>query len=157
MKQNLLKSVPVLDTEDREQNCERAILLGGTTIEIPAPYTDVAYFDKTENRWCLDYDHHHFVFVGEIWQEQKKWYLGNTLNRRVGKYHIQTTREDITHDNFFKWDIIINGEIIYDREIFYDFARILRYSDDETEIKEMIQCIIENRERSLQNLKELCN
>ena len=80
-----------------------------------------------------------------------------SLNRRVGKYHIQTTREDITHDNFFKWDIIINGEIIYDREIFYDFARILRYSDDETEIKEMIQCIIENRERSLQNLKELCN
>ena len=66
-------------------------------------------------------------------------------------------KEDITHDNFFKWDIIINGEIIYDREIFYDFARILRYSDDETEIIEMIQCIIENRERSLQNLKALCN
>ena len=66
-------------------------------------------------------------------------------------------KEDITYDNFFKWDIIINGEIIYNREIFYDFARTLRYSDDETEIKEMIQCIIENRERSLQNLKALCN
>ena len=150
-------SIPVLDTEDRNKKYEEAILLDGSTIKIYAPYIDAAYFDKNENRWCLDYDHHHFLFVGEIWQEQKVWYLGTTINRRIGKYHIQMIKEDITHDNFFKWDIIINGEIIYDREIFYDFARILRYSDDETEIKEMIQCIIENRERSLQNLKALCN
>ena len=152
---DFLKSVPVLDTEDREQKYEEAILLDGATIQIPAPYTDAAYFSKAEDKWCLDYDHHHFVFVGEIWQEQKKWYLGNTLNRRVGKYHIQTTREDITHDNFFKWDIIINGEVIRKDEIFYDFGFILRYSEDEAEIKEMLQCIIRNRERSLKILKEL--
>ena len=150
-----LSSIPVLDTEDREKRYEEAVLLDGSIIKIYAPHTDVAYFDKNENRWCLDYDHHHFLFVGEIWQEQKKWYLGNTLNRRVGKYHIQTTREDITHDNFFKYDIVINGEVIHKDEIFYDFAKIMRYSDDETEIKEIIQCIIENRERSLRILKEL--
>lgn len=155
MKADFIKSIPTSDVKDREQNCERAILLDGSTIEIPAPYTDAAYFDK--NRWCLDYNHHHFIFAGNIWQEQKKWYLGNTINRRVGKYHIQTTREDITHDNFFKYDIVINGEVIRKDEIFYDFGFILRYSDDEAEIKEMLQCIIRNRERSLQNLKELCN
>lgn len=148
-------SIPVLDTEDIEKKFEEAILLDGSTIKIYAPHIDAAYFDRNENRWCLDYDHHHFVFVGEIWQEQKKWYLGNTINRRVGKYHIQTTREDITHDNFFKYDIVINGEVIRKDEIFYDFGFILRYSDDEAEIKEMLQCIIKNRERSLKILKEL--
>lgn len=146
-------SIPVLDTEDREQKYEEAILLDGSVIKIYAPYIDAAYFDK--NRWCLDYNHHHFIFAGNIWQEQKKWYLGNTINRRVGKYHIQTTREDITHDNFFKYDIVINGEVIRKDEIFYDFGFILRYSDDEAEIKEMLQCIIRNRERSLKILKEL--
>lgn len=152
---DFLKSVPVLDTEDREQKYEEAILLDGSTIQIPAPHIDAAYFDKSKDRWCLDYDHHHFVFAGEIWQEQKKWYLGNTLNRRVGKYHIQTTKEDITHDNFFKYVIVINGEVIRKNEIFYDFGFILRYSEDEAEIKEMLQCIIQSRERSLKALKEL--
>lgn len=152
---DFLKSVPVLDTEDREQNCEKAILLDGSTIEIPAPYTDEAYFDKNENRWCLDYDHHHFVFVGNIWQEQKVWYSGNVINRRIGKYHIQMVKEEVTHDNFFKYDIVVNGEVIHKDEIFYDFAKVLRYSNDEAEIKEMLQCIIRNRERSLKILKEL--
>ena len=152
---DFIKSVPVLDTEDREQNCERAILLDGTTIEIPAPYTDAAYFSKVEDKWCLDYDHHHFVFVGEIWQEQKVWYSGNVINRRIGKYHIRMVKEEVTHDNFFKYDIVVNGEVIYKDEIFYDFAKVLRYSNDEAEIKEMLQCIIRNRERSLKVLKEL--
>ena len=67
-------SIPVLDTEDRNKECEEAILLDGTTIRIPAPYTDTAYFDKNKNRWCLDYGHHHFVFAGNIWQEQKVKY-----------------------------------------------------------------------------------
>lgn len=69
-----LSSIPVLDTEDREQNCERAILLDGTTIKIYAPYIDAAYFDKSKDRWCLNYNHHHFVFAGNIWQEQKVKY-----------------------------------------------------------------------------------
>lgn len=153
MKADFLNSIPALDVEDIEKRYEEAILLDGATIQIPAPHIDAAYFDK--NRWCLDYNHHHFIFAGNIWQEQKKWYLGNTINRRVGKYHIQTTREDITHDNFFKYDIVINGEVIRKDEIFYDFGFILRYSDDEAEIKEMLQCIIKNRERSLKILKEL--
>lgn len=148
-------SIPVLDTEDIEKKFEEAILLDGSTIKIYAPYIDAAYFSKAEDKWCLDYDHHHFLFIGEIWQEQKVWYLGTAINRRVGKYHIQTTREDITHDNFFKYGIVVNGEVIHKDEIFYDFAKIMRYSDDETEIKEIIQCIIENRERSLRILKEL--
>ena len=67
-------SIPVLDTEDREKKFEEAILLDGSTIKIYAPYIDTAYFDKNENRWCLDYDHHHFVFAGNIWQEQKVKY-----------------------------------------------------------------------------------
>ena len=69
-----LSSIPVLDTEDRSKRYEEAILLDGSTIKIYAPYIDAAYFDKNENRWCLDYDHHHFVFAGNIWQEQKVKY-----------------------------------------------------------------------------------
>lgn len=63
---DFLKSVPVLDTED---NCEEAILLDGSTIQIPSPHTGTAYL--SENRWCLDYNNHHFVFAGNIWQEQR--------------------------------------------------------------------------------------
>ena len=69
-----LLSIPVLDTEDREKRYEKAILLDGSTIKIYAPYIDATYFDKNENRWCLDYDRHHFVFAGNIWQEQKVKY-----------------------------------------------------------------------------------
>ena len=68
-KKNL--SIPVLDTEDISKRYEKAILLDGSTIKIYAPYIDAAYFDKNKNRWCLDYNHHHFVFAGNIWQEQK--------------------------------------------------------------------------------------
>ena len=64
-------SIPILDTEDRNKEYEEAILLDGSNIKIYAPYTDAAYFDKEKNRWCLDYNHHHFVFAGNIWQEQK--------------------------------------------------------------------------------------
>ena len=64
-------SIPILDTEDRNKEYEEAILLDGSTIKICTPYTDAAYFDKEKNRWCLDYDRHHFVFAGNIWQEQK--------------------------------------------------------------------------------------
>ena len=67
-------SIPVLDTEDREQKYEDAILLDGSTIQIPAPHTDAVYFDKSKDRWCLNYNHHHFVFAGNIWQEQKVKY-----------------------------------------------------------------------------------
>ena len=64
-------SIPVLDTEDRNKKYEEAILLDGSTIKIYAPYIDAAYFDKSKDRWCLNYNHHHFVFAGNIWQEQK--------------------------------------------------------------------------------------
>ena len=67
-------SIPVLDTEDRSKRYEEAILLDGSVIKIYAPYIDATYFDKNENRWCLDYDRHHFVFAGNIWQEQKVKY-----------------------------------------------------------------------------------
>ena len=67
-------SIPVLDTEDISKRYEEAILLDGSTIKIYVPYIDAAYFDRNENRWCLDYDHHHFVFAGNIWQEQKVKY-----------------------------------------------------------------------------------
>ena len=69
-----LSSIPVLDTEDISKRYEEAILLDGSTIKIYAPYIDAAYFDKNENRWCLDYDRHHFIFAGNIWQEQKVKY-----------------------------------------------------------------------------------
>ena len=71
-KKNL--SIPASDVEDREKRYEEAILLDGATIQIPAPHIDAAYFDKEKNRWCLDYDRHHFVFAGNIWQEQKVKY-----------------------------------------------------------------------------------
>lgn len=66
-----LSSIPVLDTEDRSKKYEEAILLDGSIIKIYAPYTDAAYFDKSKNRWCLNYNRRHFVFAGNIWQEQK--------------------------------------------------------------------------------------
>ena len=69
-----LSSISVLDTEDRNKRYEEAILLNGLVIKIYAPYIDAAYFDKEKNRWCLDYDRHHFVFAGNIWQEQKVKY-----------------------------------------------------------------------------------
>ena len=67
-------SIPASDVEDRSKKYEEAILLDGSVIKIYAPYTDAAYFDKNKNRWCLDYDHHHFIFAGNIWQEQKVKY-----------------------------------------------------------------------------------
>lgn len=67
-------SIPVLDAEDRSKRYEEAILLDGSTIKIYAPYIDAAYFDKSKDRWCLNYNHHHFVFAGNIWQEQKVKY-----------------------------------------------------------------------------------
>ena len=69
-----LSSIPVLNIEDRNKKYEEAILLNGSIIKIYAPYINTAYFDKEKNRWCLDYDHHHFVFAGNIWQEQKVKY-----------------------------------------------------------------------------------
>ena len=67
-------SILVLDTEDRNKRYEEAILLNGSVIKIYAPYIDAAYFDKSKDRWCLNYNHHHFVFAGNIWQEQKVKY-----------------------------------------------------------------------------------
>ena len=69
-----LLSIPASDVEDREKRYEEAILLDGSTIKIYAPYIDAAYFDKSKDRWCLNYNHHHFVFAGNIWQEQKVKY-----------------------------------------------------------------------------------
>ena len=67
-------SIPASDVEDREKQYEEAILLDGSTIKIYAPHTDAVYFDKSKDRWCLNYNHHHFVFAGNIWQEQKVKY-----------------------------------------------------------------------------------
>ena len=66
-----LLSIPVLDTEDISKRYEEAILLDGSTIKIYARYIDAADCDKNKNRLCLEYDRHHFVFAGNIWQEQK--------------------------------------------------------------------------------------
>ena len=66
--------IPASDVEDRNKKYEEAILLDGSTIKIYAPYTDAAYFDKSKNRWCLNYNRRHFVFAGNIWQEQKVKY-----------------------------------------------------------------------------------
>ena len=71
-KKNL--SIPASDIEDREKRYEEAILLDGSTIKIYTPHIDAAYFDKSKDRWCLNYNHHHFVFAGNIWQEQKVKY-----------------------------------------------------------------------------------
>ena len=67
-------SIPASDVEDRNKKYEEAILLDGSTIKIYAPYTDAAYFDKSKNRWCLNYNRRYFVFAGNIWQEQKVKY-----------------------------------------------------------------------------------
>lgn len=70
-KENL--SIPVLDTEDRNKKYEKAILLDGSVIKIYAPYTDAAYFDRTKNVYCLEYDNRCFIYseYQNAWVEQE--------------------------------------------------------------------------------------
>lgn len=147
-------SIPVLDTEDREQKYEEAILLDGSTIKIYAPYIDAAYFDKEKNVYCLEYDNKCFIYQ-DTWREQKELILRNKLIRKVGKYLIKTTRDEITEDNFFKFSVNINGEYISTSELSLYYSKAFRYSEKEKEIKFVLESIVKSREDSIQKLRSI--
>lgn len=150
-------SIPVLDTEDREKRYEEAILLDGSTIKIYAPYIDAAYFDKEKNVYCLEYDNKYFIYSGHLdaWMEQKELILRNKLIRKVGKYLIKTTRDEITEDNFFKFSVNINGEYISTSELSLYYSKAFRYSEKEKEIKFVLESIVKSREDSIQKLRSI--
>ena len=82
------------------------------------------------------------------------------MERRVGKYTIQCTKEEIIANNFFKHDFWIKTVtttfvLINKSELFYVHAKILRYSNDEKEITDALEEIIQNRIFQLNNLKRL--
>lgn len=150
-------SIPVLDTEDIEKRYEEAILLDGLTIKIYAPYIDAAYFDKEKNVYCLEYDNRYFIYSGHLdaWMEQKELILRNKLIRKVGKYLIKTTRDEITEDNFFKFSVNINGEYISTSELSLYYSKVFRYSENEKEIKFVLESIVKSREDSIQKLRSI--
>lgn len=145
-------SIPVLDTEDIEKRYEEAILLDGSTIEIPAPYIDAAYFDS--GVYYLEYDNKYFIYQ-DTWREQKELILRNKLIRKVGKYLIKTTRDEITEDNFFKFSVNINGEYISTSELSLYYSKVFRYSENEKEIKFVLESIVKSREDSIQKLRSI--
>lgn len=145
-------SIPVLDTEDREKRYEEAILLDGSVIKIYAPYTDAAYFDS--GVYYLEYDNKCFIYQ-DTWREQKELILRNKLIRKVGKYLIKTTRDEITEDNFFKFSVNINGEYISTSELSLYYSKVFRYSENEKEIKFVLESIVKSREDSIQKLRSI--
>ena len=145
-------SIPVLDTEDREKRYEEAILLDGSVIKIYAPYIDAAYFDS--GVYCLEYDNKCFIYQ-DTWREQKELILRNKLIRKVGKYLIKTTRDEITEDNFFKFSVNINGEYISTSELSLYYSKVFRYSENEKEIKFVLESIVKSREDSIQKLRSI--
>ena len=145
-------SIPASDVEDRNKKYEEAILLDGSTIKIYAPYIDAAYFDS--GVYYLEYDNKYFIYQ-DTWREQKELILRNKLIRKVGKYLIKTTRDEITEDNFFKFSVNINGEYISTSELSLYYSKVFKYSENEKEIKFVLESIVKSREDSIQKLRSI--
>ena len=145
-------SIPASDVEDRNKKYEEAILLDGSTIKIYAPYIDAAYFDI--GVYYLEYDNKYFIYQ-DTWREQKELILRNKLIRKVGKYLIKTTRDEITEDNFFKFSVNINGEYISTSELSLYYSKVFKYSENEKEIKFVLESIVKSREDSIQKLRSI--
>ena len=81
------------------------------------------------------------------------------MKRIVGKYIIQCTKEEISVNNYFKHDFIIESEttfaIIYSNELFLHQAKILRYCNEEKQITDVLKEIILSRFMGLNDLKRL--
>ena len=81
------------------------------------------------------------------------------MERIVGKYMIECTEDEITLNNCYKYKFIIRTEdacaLIYRGELFFYQAKILRYSNEEKQITNIINELIDLRRRRLNILKEL--
>ena len=81
------------------------------------------------------------------------------MERRVGKYTIQCTKDDISVNNYFKHDFVVESEttfsIIHKNELFLHQAKVLRYCNKEEQITDILKEIIESRLRNLDVLKQL--
>lgn len=75
------------------------------------------------------------------------------MERKVGKYTIEMTAEEITVDNFFKHSIDVKAEgtgfVHFPKEdVCLFMSQTLRYSENEKEIREVIKeyiCVLKNR------------
>ena len=81
------------------------------------------------------------------------------MERIIGKYMIDCTKEEISEDNFRKHDFIIDFApiftIIHGDELSFRQAKILRYSTEEKQITDILKEIIQSRFRGLSSLKLL--
>ena len=80
--------------------------------------------------------------------------------RKIGKYIITCTKEEIIAYNFFKHDVVIKTAtkafvLINKHELSYAYAKIFRYSNDENEITDTIEKIVQERIFQAQRLKRL--
>lgn len=79
------------------------------------------------------------------------------MERRVGKYLIDCTKEEISEDNFRKHDFIIDiaptFTIVHGDELSFRQAKILRYGAEEKQITDILKEIIQSRFRGLTSLK----
>lgn len=83
------------------------------------------------------------------------------MKRTVGKYTIWCADVEINITNYFKYNVRIETEnsspvLIYAEELFLEFAKNLRYSEDENQIRNTLKDIVYNREYVLNELKQLC-
>ena len=81
------------------------------------------------------------------------------MERLVGKYTIECTEDEITLGNNYKYKFIIRTEdacaLIYRGELFFYQVKILRYSNEEKQITNIINELINLRRRRLNILKGL--
>ena len=81
------------------------------------------------------------------------------MERRVGKYTIQCTKDDISVNNYFKYDFVVESEttfaIIHKQELFLHQAKVLRYCNKEEQITDILKEIILSRFMGLNSLKRL--
>lgn len=80
--------------------------------------------------------------------------------RKVGKYIIEMSSEEITRDNFFKHSVWIKTpEVDYNyiqaSELSYYMAKVFRYSEKEEEIRQVLKLHIENLKFRLSKVEEI--
>lgn len=81
------------------------------------------------------------------------------MERKIGKYTIRCTNEEITIDNFSKYIFIITTERISTEisvsRVCFSQAIIFRYSNDEKEITTVLNEIIRDKIIEIYGLKQL--
>lgn len=69
------------------------------------------------------------------------------IRRKVGKYTIEVSSNEINRDNFFKYSVyFISEDSVYidGSELSLDMASTFRYSNNEEEVRQALKMYIEN-------------